>query len=161
MKKKFSTKWKKSKQPRKQRKYRHNAPIHIKGKFLNVHLSKDLAKKHDRRNTRIKTGDKVKVLRGNFRGKEGKIEMIDIKKSKVVITGIEVSKKEGSKSKPFIPVSNVMIIELNLDDRKRLVKKGDKKDKKVVKAEKKKEVKEKVDNKTKKVEEKKKAVQNG
>jgi len=34
MKKIFSTHWKASKQPRKQRKYRAKAPLHIKRKFL-------------------------------------------------------------------------------------------------------------------------------
>lgn len=124
MKKKFSNKWKASKQPRKQRKYRHNAPLHIKGKFLNCHLTKDLAKKHSIRKIRVKEGDKVKIVRGRFKGKEGKIEFIDIKKSKVLITGIEVSKKEGSKSKPPIHVSNLLLVEISADDKKRLKKKA-------------------------------------
>ena len=46
MKKKFSESWKSSKQVRKQRKYRYNAPLHIKQKFVNVHLAKELRKKY-------------------------------------------------------------------------------------------------------------------
>ena len=42
MKKIFSKHWKSSKQPRKQRKYRAKAPLHIKRKLLNVNLSKEL-----------------------------------------------------------------------------------------------------------------------
>jgi len=120
MKKTFSTKWKGSKQPRKQRKYQYNAPQHIRGDFLNAHLSKDLAKKQGIRRLRIRVGDKVKILRGNFKGKENKVEMINIKTSKVMISGIEISKKDGSKSRPMIHASNLMITELNLDDKKRL-----------------------------------------
>lgn len=127
MKKTFSTKWKKSKQPRKQRKYRYNAPLHIRSKFLTVHLSKDLAKKHTIKRIRVKTGDKVKVMRGKFKGKEGKVEMVDLKKSRVVITGIEVSKKEGSKSKIPIHASNLLITEIILDDKKRAKKKTEEK----------------------------------
>lgn len=123
MKKKFSTKWKGSIQPRKQRKYRHNAPLHIKGKFINVHLDKELAKKHSIRRIRLRVGDKVKIMRGKFKGKEGKIDMIALKNSKAIITGIEISKKEGSKTKPLIHASNLLIIELNLDDKKRLKRK--------------------------------------
>ncbi|MBW2991154.1 50S ribosomal protein L24 [Candidatus Woesearchaeota archaeon] len=129
MKKKFSTKWKESRQPRKQRKYRHNAPLHIRGKFLNIHISKDLAKKHGLKRIRARAGDKVKVMRGKFKGKEGKIEALNSKKSRVVITGIEVSKKDGSKSKPPVHASNLLIIEINLDDKKRIKKKGKDKDK--------------------------------
>jgi len=123
MKKKFSTKWKRSKQLRKQRKYRYNAPIHIKGKFLHAHLSKELAKKYGIRTIRVRVGDKVKIMRGRFRGKEGKVESVDLKKSKVVITGVEISKMDGSKSRPMIHASNLLITELNLDDKKRLKKK--------------------------------------
>jgi large subunit ribosomal protein L24 len=119
MKKTFSAKWKGSKQPRKQRKYQHNAPPHIRGDFLNAHLSKDLAKKQGIRRIRIRVGDKVKVLRGSFKGKENKVEMINIKTSKVMISGIEISKKDGSKSRPLIHASNLLITDLNLDDKKR------------------------------------------
>ncbi|MDE1834655.1 MAG: 60S ribosomal protein L26, partial [Candidatus Micrarchaeota archaeon] len=34
-----------SSQPRKQRLFRANAPMHIRQNFVNVHISKDLAKK--------------------------------------------------------------------------------------------------------------------
>ena len=120
MKKTFSTKWKKSKQPRKQRKYRYNAALHTRSKFINVHCSKELAKKHDLKRTRVRVGDKVKVMRGKFKGKEGKVELVDLKKSRVLITGIEALKKDGSKSRPPLHASNLLITELNLDDKRRL-----------------------------------------
>ena len=54
MKKTHSTKWKASKQPRKQRKYRFNAPLHISGKFLSTHLSPELREVYKRRSIRVK-----------------------------------------------------------------------------------------------------------
>jgi len=122
MKKKFSAKWNASKQPRKQRKYYHNAPLHIKGSFLNSHLSKELAKKHKIRSIRLRAGDRVKVLRGSFKGKENKVDLIDVKTGRVAIAGIEISKKDGSKSRPFIHASNLLITEINTDDKRRLNK---------------------------------------
>jgi large subunit ribosomal protein L24 len=122
MNKKFSSAWKGSKQPRKQRKYQYNAPPHIRGKFLNVHLSKELAQKHGIKKIRVRVGDKVKILIGKFRGKESKVDAVDSKKSKVMIAGVEVAKKDGSKSRPLIHASNLLITELNLDDKKRLEK---------------------------------------
>lgn len=117
--KKFSKNWKRSKKPRKQRKYRYNAPLHIKNKFLSVHLSKELREKHKKRNMTARKGDKVKVLRGQFKGKAGKIDRVDLKNSKIYIVGIESTKKDGTKTfYPFEP-SNLMIIGLNLDDKKR------------------------------------------
>ena len=119
MKKKFSKHWKSSKQPKKQRKYRYNAPLHIKQKFVHVHLSKELIKKHKTRNLGLKKGDKVKVLRGQFKKHTGSVERIDLKKTRVYISGIEITKKEGTKTTYPIDPSNLIITELNLDDKKR------------------------------------------
>jgi len=119
MKKKFSRSWIKSKQPRKQRKYSHNAPLHIKGKFMSAHLSKDLMKKYNRRSIRPRKGDKIIVLRGQFKKKKGNVERVDLKKSKVYVSGVEMIKKDGTKV--FYPVhpSNLVVTEINLDDKKR------------------------------------------
>ncbi len=119
MKKKFVKSWNRSKQPRKQRKYRYNAPLNIKSKFLGSHLSKQLREKYKKRSIVIRKGDSIKVLKGQFKGKTGKIERVDIKKCKVYITGIEVAKKDGTKALYPIHPSNLVINELNLDDKKR------------------------------------------
>ncbi len=120
MKKKFSTKWKASSQPRKQRKYSANAPLHIKRKLLSVNLSKELRKKHGRRNIPARKGDTVKIMVGTFRKKTGKILSIDTKNSKIKIEGITVKKQDGSKANVKIHPSNLQIIELNLTDKKRM-----------------------------------------
>lgn len=110
---------KKSIQPRKQRKHRHLAPLHLKQKFMHVHLSPELRKKYSFRNIQLKSGDKVKILRGSFRKKENKIESIDLKRERVFITGLEKTKKDGTKLLvPFSP-SNLVITEFNLNDKKR------------------------------------------
>jgi len=115
----FSTTWKKSVQPRKQRKYRYNAPLNIQQKFMHVHLSPELRKKYLTRNTQLRTGDKIKILKGEFKKKEGKVERISLKKERVFITGIERIKKEGTKILVSFHPSNLMIMELSLDDKKR------------------------------------------
>lgn len=119
MKKKFSLKWKASKQPRKQRKYRINAPLHIKHKFLGAHLSKELRDKYKKRAVLIRKEDKVKILRGQFKGTSSKVERVDNKKGKVYLENISITKKDGSKSSYPIDPSNVIIIELNLNDKLR------------------------------------------
>jgi large subunit ribosomal protein L24 len=119
MKSKFSISWKSSKQRRKQRKYRYNSPLHIQHKFLSSHLSKDLMKKYNKRSIPIRKGDKVKILRGQFRGKEGKIEKVFTKKTKVYISGVEAIRIDGTKRHYPIHASNLMIMELNLEDKRR------------------------------------------
>ncbi len=116
----FSTSWISSKQPRKQRKYRFNAPLHIKQKFLGCHLSKELREKHERRSISVKKGDKVKVLRGQFKGKEGSVERVSVKHSKVYVQSIEFQKKDGSKAFHPLEASNMIITELNMEDKRRI-----------------------------------------
>lgn len=119
MKKKFSLNWKSSKQIRKQRKYRHNAPLHVRQKFVHVHLSEELRKKYEKRNAGLKKGDKVKVMRGQFKKHTGTVEKVNLKKTKVQVSGIEITKKDGNKTTQLIDPSNLLITELNLDDKLR------------------------------------------
>jgi len=122
MDKTFSNSWKASKLPRKQRKYKFNAPDHIQAKFMRAPLSKDLRKKYEKRSIRIRKEDKVKILRGKFKGKEGKIESVNMTDQKITVEKIENYKKEGSKTSVPIHPSNIIIIELNDDDKKRMKK---------------------------------------
>ena len=119
MKTKFSSSWKKSKQPRKQRKYRYNAPLHVKQKFVSTHLSKELRKKYKKRNVNLRKGDSVKVMRGQFKNKSGKVDEVDVKKTSVYVDGIETVKRDGTKSRYPIHPSNLIITEVNLDDKMR------------------------------------------
>ena len=119
MKKKFSGSWKSSKQPRKQRKYRANAPLHVKHKLMGAHLSAELRKKHGKRAMGVRKEDKVKVMRGQFKGHVGKVDRVDVKREKVYVRGVEITKKDGTKAFMPIHASNLMIIELSLGDKKR------------------------------------------
>jgi large subunit ribosomal protein L24 len=119
MRKRFSPNWEASCQPRKQRKYRFNAPLHVRKKFTASHLSRELRKKYQLRSLGLRKGDRVKVMRGQFKGKTGKVERVDLRREKVYVAGIDITKKEGSKA--FIPIhpSKLALQELNLDDRRR------------------------------------------
>ncbi len=116
---KFSNQWKSSKKPRKQRKYVSEAPLHIKGKFLHAHLSEDLIKKIGKRAVRVRKEDKVKIMKGQFKGKTGKVEKVNTKKATVYIAGVEYQKKEGTKIKYPIKISKIMIMEMDTSDKKR------------------------------------------
>ena len=119
----WSIKWKSSIKPRKQRAYVYRAPLHLKRKFMSAHLSKDLKGKHKITSIPVRTGDRVTVLRGQFRKKTGKIDSLNVKKSRIFISGIERVKKDGSKSAYPIHPSNVIITELDTSDKRRLEKK--------------------------------------
>lgn len=119
MKSSFSTSWKSSVQPRKQRKYRHNAPLHVRQKLMHSHISPDLRKKHGKRSLGLRKGDSVMIMRGQFRKKSGKVEQIDLKKSIVYVSGIDITKKDGTKVRFKLQPSNLMITEIVMDDKKR------------------------------------------
>ncbi len=122
MKQKFSIKWKKSKQKRKQRKYRFKAPLHIKHKMLSSNISKELRKKYGKKSIPLRKNDIVKIMRGKFKKKKGKIIMVNLKKQWAYIEGIQKSKKDGSKVNIPLNASNLQIQELNLEDKKRMKK---------------------------------------
>jgi len=130
MNKKFSKHWNKSKQPRKKRKYAANAPLHIKRKMLNANLAKELRKKYNKRSLVIKKGDIAKIMRGKFKNKQGKVMNVDTKRSKITLDGINLTKIDGSKVSVKMQPSNLQIIELNLDDKKRIKEKTNKEEKK-------------------------------
>ena len=74
-----------SKQPRKQRKALYNAPAHARGQHLSASLSKDLREKLGTRSLPIRTGDKVSVVRGDFKGHEGEVLSVDYNSYKVTV----------------------------------------------------------------------------
>ncbi len=119
MKQKFSKKWISSIQPRKQRKFRANAPLHIRRKLMGANLSKELRKKYSKRSFPVRKEDSVKIMRGEFKGKTGKVNVVDYKKLRVTVDGINRTKKDGTKLAVYFHPSNLQIKELNLEDVKR------------------------------------------
>ncbi len=120
----FSTAWNSSSQPRKQHLYRYGAPLHVAQKFLHVHLSKDLRQKYGMRAVRLRKGDKVKVVRGQFKKREAKVEKVVVKGTKVFLEGIQLLKKDGSKVSYPVDPSNLILVELDLSDKIRKEKLG-------------------------------------
>ncbi|MBN88325.1 50S ribosomal protein L24 [Candidatus Woesearchaeota archaeon] len=119
MKTKFANVWKRSVQPRKQRKYRANLPNHLKQKLMRAPLSKELRKKYNKRSLTLRVGDTIKVVTGQFKGVMGKIDIIDYNKNKIKLTGAELVKSNGQLVKYPIDPSNVTIITPDLSDKKR------------------------------------------
>lgn len=114
----WNTTWKGSKKPTKQRNYVKKAPIHIRSKLLGSHLSKDLRQKLKTRSLRPRKGDKVKVIRGQHKGKTGAVDRVNTKRAKIYVTGVEFTKKDGSKAMYPVHPSNLIITELQADKRR-------------------------------------------
>lgn len=111
-----------SSQPRKQRLARINAPHHQARKQMASHLSEELLLKYNRRNLTVIKGDEVKVLRGDFAGKNGAVIGIDATKRKVTVEGVINKKADGTEVARAIDPSNLLIVKLNLADKLRRAK---------------------------------------
>lgn len=79
-------------------------------------LSPELQKEHRVRSMQVVKGDTVEVMRGSFKGIEGKVTKITKGDHRLQIEG--VSRERGDGTTIFIPVhaSKVVIRRLNLDD---------------------------------------------
>ncbi|MBI4174950.1 MAG: 50S ribosomal protein L24 [Candidatus Aenigmarchaeota archaeon] len=117
--KEFSIKWKSSTQPRKQRKYRYNAPTHVRRALVSAHLEKSLRKEYGKRSLPVRKGDEVRVMTGEFRGVRGKVSRVDLKSLKIYVENAKVKKVSGQEVEAPIDPSNVMITKLEFEDKKR------------------------------------------
>jgi len=64
-------------------------------------------------------GDTVRVMRGEYNGIEGKIESVNTMTGTLAIEGIQREKVRGGNVKVRIHSSNVLITNLNLNDKYR------------------------------------------
>lgn len=108
----------KSSKPSKQRKAYYTRQLHELGKELSVHVGKDLRKQLGKRSVKARVGDKVKVVRGKYKKKEGKIVRVNRQKKQIFIEGI-IRKKAGGRE-IFIPFrgSNLMMLEVTKEDKR-------------------------------------------
>lgn len=111
-----------SKQSGKQRLYVYNAPLHVRTSLLCAHVAKDLREKHGR-SVRVRAGDTVKIMRGSFKGKSGKVDRVDVKNMKIFIEGVGFDKRDGSKALVPVSPSNVLVTQLKGKDRRQGEKK--------------------------------------
>ncbi len=106
-----------SSKPSKIRKKLFTSPPHIKSKLISSHLSEELRSKYDVRSFRLRKDDVVKVVRGEYKGIEGKVTGIDIKTGRIMVDGITREKIAGGTTPVKIHPSKVIILKLNLDDK--------------------------------------------
>ena len=105
--------------PRTVRRAQIKAPFHIKSKFVSAHLSEGLRRKYGKRSIRVRPGDTVKVMRGDYKGIQGKVQRVLPKEGFVTIEGLTREKTRGDTVPVKVHASNLQIVSLNLDDKVR------------------------------------------
>ena len=98
------------------------ATLQTRSKQMGSALSKDLQKKYGKKSARVVEGDSVTILRGEFKGVDGKISNISTQKSSVAIDGVKKEKTKGDKFDVYIHTSNLVITSLNSEDKLRMAK---------------------------------------
>ncbi len=107
----------KSSKPSKQRRSLFQAAVHHRRRMLASHLSDDLRQKYGVRGVPVRTGDSVRIMRGDFGGLEGKVERVDYETGRIYVEGMTREKAAGVASKLPVHASKVQITNLNLSDK--------------------------------------------
>ena len=94
-------------------------PKHERDKMLGAVLEDSLRSQYKRKSLRVVKGDSVKVVRGEYKGVEGKVEKVNTENATFSIEGIQRDKIKGGQIKIPIHSSNVIVIGLNLEDKNR------------------------------------------
>jgi large subunit ribosomal protein L24 len=118
--KKYVKSWRSSIQPRKQRKFSANAPLHIRRSIMKCNLSPELRKRYGIRIIVVRKGDTVRVMRGSFKGRKEKVEDVDRRRYVIYLSNIFMEKRDGTKIKRPVRYTAVQIIELDMADKKRI-----------------------------------------
>ncbi len=109
-----------------------NAPLHVRQKLMHANLSKELREKYDKRSLPVRKDDKVKVMRGKFKGKIVKVAEINLKTLKVYLEEVTRKRVDGREVPVPIQPSNLQIVSAAMEDKKRIkILDRKKKDKKI------------------------------
>lgn len=103
--------------PTKQRKMLFQAPDHIRHKHFAAPLSPELRASRGVRAIPVRSGDAVRIMRGDHKGFEGKVTRIDRKKYRIYVEGLTREKVDGTTILVPVHPSKVMITNLNVEDK--------------------------------------------
>ena len=107
---------------RKNRKAHFTAPSSVRRVLMSAPLSSELRAKHNVRSMPVRKDDEVHVVRGTYKGREGKVVQVYRKKWVIHIERITREKVNGSTVNVGVNPSKVMITKLRIDkDRKSLI----------------------------------------
>ncbi|KAE9591768.1 putative translation protein SH3 [Lupinus albus] len=107
---------------RKSRKAHFTAPSSVRRVLMSAPLSQDLRSKYNVRSLPVRKEDEVQVVRGTFKGREGKVVQVYRRKWVIHIERITREKVNGTTVNVGVHPSKVVITKIRLDkDRKSLL----------------------------------------
>ncbi|KAF9791254.1 translation protein SH3-like domain-containing protein [Thelephora terrestris] len=113
---------------RKSRKVHFSAPSSVRRKIMSSSLSKELRGKYNTRSIPVRKDDEVRIVRGKYKGREGKVTQVYRKKWVIHIDRVQRDKSNGSSVPIGVHPSNVVVTSLKLDkDRRAIFERKDRK----------------------------------
>jgi len=82
-------------------------------------LSADLRSQYSLRTVQIRKGDSVSVVRGDYKGHEGKVTGVFSSEMRITVDGVNMPKMDGTNKPVLLPPSKVMVTKLDLSDKVR------------------------------------------
>lgn len=92
---------------------------HRLDRMLGAALADELREQYKKKTVRVVKGDSVMVVRGEYKGRGGKVEEVNTERGTLHIEGMQREKIRGGQVKVPIHASNVKITALNLEDKRR------------------------------------------
>lgn len=108
-----------SRQPRRQRRALHEAPLHVRRRMLTAKLAPELRRRLGVKRLPVRRGDTVMIMRGDFRGVTGKVVRVDLKRVRIYVEGATRVNSRGQTVYYPIHPSKVMITEVDMSDKRR------------------------------------------
>ncbi|KAI7899939.1 translation protein SH3-like domain-containing protein, partial [Cokeromyces recurvatus] len=100
---------------RKSRKAHFTATSDVRRKIMSAPLSKELREKYNVRSIPVRKDDEVMVVRGTYKGREGKVTQVYRKKWVIHIDRVAREKVNGATAPIGISASKVVVTKLKLD----------------------------------------------
>lgn len=92
---------------------------HQRDRMVGATLADNLRQQYSRRSVRVIEGDSIRVMRGEYKGVEGKVERVNTENGTLEIEGVQREKVKGGQVKVPIHSSKVMVTNLKMDDKYR------------------------------------------
>jgi large subunit ribosomal protein L26e len=106
---------------RKSRKTHFSAPSSVRRKIMSSALSKELRNKYHARSLPVRKDDEVRIVRGKYKGRDGKVTQVYRKKWVIHVDRVQRDKANGSSMPIGIHPSKVVITTIKLDKDRRAI----------------------------------------
>ncbi|CCO66227.1 60S ribosomal protein L26 [Bathycoccus prasinos] len=106
---------------RKSRKAHFTAPSSERRKIMSASLSQELKKQHNCRSIPVRKEDEVRIVRGSFKGKEGKVVQVYRKKWVIHVDKVTRDKVNGASVQVGIDPSKCVITKLKMDKSRKAI----------------------------------------